>query len=768
MSLTKVSGEITKIVWKSPDEDNITHILQVKKFDDGNYISVIGKVLKCSEGDKIEAEGILGETKYGKQLKASSIHVELPVTLNGIIKYLSVAADGIGQKTAKLIADTFKGETFNVILKNPEKLLKIKGLSDKKVEALVEALNKDKSYRDISIFLMETCDFSVDRMTSIYEKYKEKTIEIIKNNPYSLILDFERIGFKKADEIALKIGFSKKSPERLKFGILFIVNNDTNTGNCAIREKDLQEEFEDLLGVEYQNIVSQEVLNKLYNEKLIIKKVINKEICIYSKELYEAETIIAESLLEIDSIPPSTLAISDEFMKKSLNNSELSIFKDEPNAKYTEEQKEAILSSVKNKLTIITGGPGTGKTTILRGILSMFDAIMAGTGEMISLKLAAPTGKAAQRMTENTGSGATTIHSLIKLIGGEAEFNLSNKLPADVLIIDEASMIDTLLFAKLVAAIKKDTQLILVGDINQLPSIGPGNILKDLIAINRFNVVRLTKPQRTGVDSQITNNAYSINAGVVPTITNDLAGDFFMFYTQDNEETLETIRELISFKLKDFFEKRGGICVNKNKTDKKEFNIMRDVQILSPMNKGDVGNNVINNEVQNILNQSLKTVKFGSTNFKVGDKVIQTKNNKEKKIWNGDIGYVSRVISREDREQDPSLGKNVLEVWFESYSDEKRIILLTHEDLEELRLAYAISIHKSQGSEYPVVIIPVVTSHFNMLERKLFYTGITRAKQMVVLIGQEKALGIATNNNKSEERLTGLKDLFKYSVIDSI
>lgn len=786
MSNVKIVGEIKKVVWKSPDEGNLTHILQVKRFDNNKTLSVIGKVLSCSIGDKIEAEGIISDTKYGEQLKAQYIHVEMPVTLNGIVKFLHSETDGIGEKLAKTIVDKFGKQTLEIIKKDPEKLKEIKGLSKQKIENLIKVVNKGQMYRDITIFLLEFCEFTPDRITSIIDKYEESAIEIIKENPFRLMKDFERIGFKKADEIAQKLGLPKNSPERIERGIHYILEQETSYGNCAVEESILLKKIEELLNLEINDIVKN-IYNKMIEKKEIYKEIILNKWYIYPKDIFEAEALIAQSLNNLieKKIPASNIA--DDFLFKVISRVENDMCNDKNGSfEFSEEQKHAILQAYKNKITIITGGPGTGKTTILEGLIKL---IQLNEGNLDMLAQAAPTGKAAKRMEEKTKAEAVTIHKLIGIGGIEnmsnlppedtnlllPYYNMENKLNKKFFIIDEASMIDTLLFAKLLAAIKIDAQLVLVGDIDQLPSIGPGTILKDLINTNKITVVRLLETRRQAKGSKIIMNAKEIMQGNMPEITNDLNEDFFIFDSNDNKEIIENIKELTEFKLKDFVKKQYGGIIDSDTKELRDFDPIKDLQILSPMNKGEVGNHEINTLIQNLINKNTRCVKYGSREFREGDKVIQIKNKAKQNIFNGDIGIVSKILNtkeeieklKKDNESNDSnyyKALPVLEVWFEEVGPVK----FTHEELEDLRLAYSISIHKSQGSEFPIVIIPLSLSHFNMLERKLFYTGITRAKKMLILVGQRKALYLATQNNKSEDRITGLKERLSNDLIQNL
>lgn len=777
-NVIKVKGEIIRVIWKSDDQDNLTKILQIKLIVDNSNLCVIGKVFGGEVGDTIEAEGVIEENQYGKQLKAHFIHIELPMTISGIKKYIltSSKGTGLGVKTIEKIVDLFKFDTLNVILDNPEKLKQIKGLNYKKIELARQNLSKDKKYRNIIMFLIDTCNFSSDKIISIYQKYKEFTIDIIKNNPYQLMTDFSRINFKIADAIAMKLGVSKKSPTRILKALLFVIENFIKFGgHCAILQSKLFEDLNILLREENEESIIfkegvicdsiQKIFNEMINENIIYKDLIGKEWYVFPQNLYEAEKSIAICLQNLTQNPPDTFNLSDEVLNKCLTTKN-----NITEIQYTEEQKETIIKALKNKITIITGGPGTGKTTIIDGIIKLNQIIQINTGVNRTIELVAPTGKAANRMSEKTGKAAKTIHRLLGF-GSNGELpsvDENSQLNIDILIVDEASMIDTILFNQLIKSINPNkTQLILVGDINQLPSIGSGNILKDLIASNIVEVAKLTKPQRNKENSGIVMNAHKINNGEFPIEDNK---EFFIFEEDSNEDILIAIKQMAEYRLKDYFIKKGGLTID---GIKREFNPLFDLQILSPMNKGEIGNDILNKELQSIFNKNIKSVKSGKKEFKVGDKVIQTKNNKELQIFNGDIGYVTEI-----NEIDNSIGldKNmlkaqpVIEVWFENKSKNgvKKITPLTHENLEDLKLAYSISIHKSQGSEYPVVIIPITTSHYNMLERKLYYTGITRARQMVVLVGFKRALNIAVKNNKSEHRITGLKDRIKWSDLELI
>lgn len=754
----KTKGEITKIFWVSPDSDNLTHIFQIQ-LSSGKKIGVIGKVLNCHNGDSVEIEGIVSESKYGLQIKATHIKVLMPETNIGITRYLTMIADGVGEVTAKKIVGLFKDQTIKTILETPEKLKGIKGVSAKHINALTEGVKKDKEFRDITIFLMEYCEFSNDRIITIYEKYDLLTEQMIRENPYRLIRDFSRIGFKKADSIAMKLGLSKTSSQRISEGILYCVDQAVNSGSCAVLESKLEIDSFNLMDLQEDDKERyDEFLAKLIEEKLLYKEAQEREFYIFPKILHEAELSITKDLIRLTEVPPDTVSLSDKVINNIIDDKSQGVI-------YTDEQKTAILGALKNKITIITGGPGTGKTTIISGIVKTNKLLDLTTGNRMVV-LAAPTGKASKRMTEKTGTPAQTIHRLIELY--DFNFpplrNIDNPISADVVIIDESSMIDTVLFSKLINSVKSSSQLILVGDINQLPSIGSGNILKDLIKSGNVEVVKLTKPQRQAENSNIIKNAHLINKGEEPIFDSDAkTGDFFLIETNSDDEIAYNIRTLVESRLVNYFAKQ--------ETDN-ELNNFKDIQVLSPMNKGDIGNDEINKILQDVLNPSLVSIKKGFKLFKEGDKIIQTKNNKEKSLFNGDMGVIQK-ITQNNLQGEPNSFNTTIEVWFEEEEEPdspgvKKITKLNHDDLDDIKLAYSISIHKSQGSEYPIVIIPVTKTQSVMLERKLFYTGITRASKMVILIGEREALSKAIRNNKSDDRITGLLTKLNISEISSI
>lgn len=673
----------------------------VFKLEDGT--SVVGNLPKLNEGDRVELTGEwVKHPRYGKQFKIETANIAHPTTESGIIKYLgSGMIHGIGPVTAKRIVSYFGEATLDIFDKNISRLIEVEGIGTKKLDAIKEGWEAQKGVKNVMLFL-QSHGISSTYSMKIYKAYGDAAPELIEKNPYRLISDIWGIGFKIADEIGKNFGFTGDDPSRIKAGIVHMLQQANRDGHVFLPKEELIKEASYMLqtDVGYSDVVFEELEE-------------NGEIYIHSGNVYINEYYQAER--EIENSINSLLQIKAE--KSPKLDKVFSSFKE----KYSSEQINAIKSSYSEKMLIITGGPGTGKTTTLKGIIQLFLTFDK------KIMLAAPTGRAAKRMAEVIGLEAKTIHRLLEFNPQDGSFNYNedNPLETDLLIIDEVSMIDTLLMYSLMVAISSNTTLIFVGDIDQLPSVGAGNVLRDLIASDKIPLVELNTIFRQAKDSDIITNAHRINKGEMPAL-NFLQDTDFVFL---DESVNGNIPEKILNLCMDELPRKYG------------FNPVEDIQILSPIYKGEVGVTALNKLFQNELNKSAKVFAQGDKIFKANDKVMQLKNNYDKNVFNGDIGFVVGT-NNEDK---------VLFVSFEG-----KMVDYKFEELDEITLAYAVTVHKSQGSEFPCIILPLTTSHYMMLQRNLLYTAITRATKLLILIGTKRALAMGVNNNKVRNRFTSL------------
>ncbi|MBN1300097.1 MAG: ATP-dependent RecD-like DNA helicase [Melioribacteraceae bacterium] len=680
------------------NEDNGYSVLRLE-----NKSTVTGNLPKFNEGDKVEFTGTWVEhPKYGRQFKAESFTVAYPTTKAGIINFLgSGLIKGIGKSTAEKIVRKFGEDTLDIIENSIGRLLEVDGIGLKKLKVIEKGWKEQQGIKNVMIFL-QGHGISTAYSLKIYKTYGDNAPEIISENPYRLINDVWGIGFKVADNIAKKLGFSDHHPERIKSGVVFALNEIAKNGHVYSPEVDLINYCSDLL--KFELAYSDPIVQELEDRGVIIKH----HDCVYLSDLFYAERGIEESVENLLAVPKE-LTRQDE---KSL-----SLIR----SVYSEEQLSAIKSSLVNNILIITGGPGTGKTTTLKGIIDIYKR------REKQIILCAPTGRAAKRMTEVIGLEAKTIHRLLEYNPSDNSFgyNKFNKLECDLLIVDELSMIDTYLMYHLITSISELTTVVFVGDVDQLPSVGPGNILKDLIDSGKIPSIVLTRIFRQAEESDIVLNAHRINRGEMPSLENSRNTDFAFLGETNNSLIPEKILHLC----REEIPKRLG------------FDPVQDIQIISPMYKGEVGVNYLNKLFQENLNTSQVLYSYNERKFKNGDKVMQLRNNYDKGVYNGDIGF---IISFDD-------DAKIMNISFDD-----RIVQYGIDELDELTLAYAVTVHKSQGSEYPVVIMPVTTSHYIMLQRNLLYTAITRASKLIILIGSKKAIGMAVSNNKVVNRFTSL------------
>lgn len=724
--MEKLEGMISEIVFKNEDNGyTIAHLV-----NENDEIVVVGCMPTLAMGESIEVEGKWVNHKiYGTQFEVNSFMPVTPSSLEGIYVYLSSGMiHGIGEKMAKRIIDKFGVDTLDVIQNYPEKLQEVEGIGSKKVKQIVKSYEEDRELRNI---IIELSPFGItpNYCLKIYKKYKSSAIEIINKNPYQLAEDIRGIGFKVADSIANKIGIDKNSKDRVCQGILYTLNKSLSNGHTYLPEHILIQDSEKLLELN-GDIVKECVMMLVYNQKIHIEKV-NSENLIYLMPYYLSENGVCSQIVKLSQYEFEDLNIDIE--------NEIKILEDDKKIKLAEKQVLAVKESVNSGVLIITGGPGTGKTTTINAIIDIFE----NNGK--SVTLAAPTGRAAKRMSETSNKEAKTIHRLLEM-GFSTDDDLTffkdeeDPINSDVIIVDEVSMVDIILMYNLLRAIKLGTRVILVGDSDQLPSVGAGNVLKDMIDSNIINVVKLNEIFRQAQESMIIVNAHKINNGE-PLHLNTKGKDFFFIKKSTNEEILNEIIGLVNERLPKFYN-----------VDK-----LKDIQVLSSMRKGELGVTNLNIELQKYLNKKEKfkvEESFSKRLFRVGDKVMQVKNNYTKKwetedqkesgegIYNGDIGYVYHI----DKD------KKTIYVLF----DQTKIVSYLYDELDEIDHSFCTTIHKSQGSEFPVVVIPITWAPPMLLSRNLLYTAVTRAKKLVVLVGDVKYLEYMIKNNRVNQRYSNL------------
>ena len=732
MELETINGHVEKIIFRNQENAYTVASLSV----DGDEVMCTGYFADLVEGDKLIAEGNFVEHKqYGIQFVVTAYEIEEPETSVAMEKYLgSGIIKGVGPALASKIVKKFGDDTFNIIDREPERLAEIKGITEKKASEIATQFEEKKEFRNAMLFLNQY-GVSNSLAMKIYKEYGIKVMKIVRENPYRLAEDIVGVGFKTADEIALKMGFSPESSMRMKAGILFVLSLAASNGHTYLPFEILFEESKRLLGIsedEFENDIYE-----LKCDKKIFLKEINNERRVYNNNLYYMELTVARKLLDLNTKSNNDFKVMEakvkEVEKKIGINLEVL-------------QRKAVYEAVESGLVIITGGPGTGKTTTIKAIIKLFEM------QNMEILLAAPTGRAAKRMTETTGMEAQTIHRLLELNGnpeegGSMRFerNEDKPLEADVIIIDEMSMVDIYLMYSLLKAITVGTRLILVGDVDQLPSVGPGKVLKDIITSKKFDVVMLNEIFRQAAESDIITNAHKINAGKSIKLDND-SKDFFMIKMNSALQIQRALVSLIDEKLPKY-------------VDSTKY----DIQVLTPSRKGELGVENLNKILQMYINppdKNKKEKQWGEMLFRVNDKVMQIKNDYQLEwkivtktgltmktgtgIFNGDCGVI--------REINNYAGTVTVEF------DEGKMVEYSNSTLDELDLAYAITIHKSQGSEYPAVIIPLLNAPRPLLNRNLLYTAVTRARKCVAIVGSEGSVNQMIQNESEMRRNTGLVD----------
>ncbi|MCD8325175.1 MAG: ATP-dependent RecD-like DNA helicase [Lachnospiraceae bacterium] len=679
---------------------------RAKGFQD--LVTVVGNMPDVHVGSVLTMEGQWRiDGKYGRQFSAEKWEETLPATTYGIEKYLgSGLIKGVGPKFAKRIVQKFGKDTLEIIETDPDSLIQVEGIGQKRVERIKKGWQEQKEIKNIMLFL-QSHDVSTAHAARIYKTYGNDSIRIVEENPYRLADDIWGIGFKTADQIAEKLGIEKDRFIRLRSGILYTLNKLSESGHCYAVRDQLIDTAVKLLEVEAPE------LEITLDEMLRVSDVIKDEEAIYLPPFYFSETGCAKRLLKLLSSERNTRLDVDQVMARVEKNSKIT---------YDEVQLLAIRQAVSSKVMALTGGPGTGKTTTTLGIISAYR--MAGC----KILLAAPTGRAAKRMPEATGMEAKTIHRLLEYQPADGyQRNEENPLPADVLILDECSMIDIMLMYNLLKALPDSMTLILVGDTDQLPSVGGGNVLKDIIASGVVPVVRLTRIFRQAQGSRIIMNAHRINHGEMPDLRGGRDSDFFFAAQETNEAAADLVVKYCTQNLPRYY----------------HADAFRDIQVLTPMQRGVCGAANLNQLLQEAMNPTDIFLKRGGTQYRLHDKVMQIKNDYNKEVFNGDIGIVARVDTED--------GELIVDY-------DGREVTYDVTELDELVLAYATTIHKAQGSEYPIVVMPFTMSHYVMLQRNLLYTGVTRAKKVLVLIGEKKAISCAVRNETMTSRNTKLAE----------
>lgn len=727
-----LNGFVESIVFRSDDTGYVVCKIRSEK----NLISAVGTVPFIKEGQNVKLKGYWTVHKqFGNQFNIQEYEEVLPNSLDGIEKYLSAGViHGIGPVTAKKIIAKFGEQTLDIMENHIERLMEIEGIGEKKFQIIYKSYIEQQGLKDVILYFHKH-GVTNNQCMKIYKKFGANAKQIVSANPYILCDEISGIGFKTADRIAMSIGIENNSDFRIQSGIKYTMNQFCAVGSTYMPKADIIKECEKNL------LVSKELIEKnLYDmaatQKIVLEKV-NGEEAGFLLQYYYCELGVTSKIITLGLQDIQTINTDVDF--------EIDVFEKEQKINFADSQREAIRGAFNNGIEIITGGPGTGKTTIIKAIIHIYE------NNGMKVILGAPTGRAAKRMTESTGREAKTIHRLLEMGVSEDEGNESvfakgesSPLDCDVIIIDEASMIDIMLMHSLLKAINLGTRLIIVGDVDQLPSVGPGNVLRDLIESEYIKVVRLKEIFRQGTESLIVVNAHRINEGQMP-LLNQKDKDFFFINGENQEKIVDTIKDLINRRLPTF----------NNTWDK-----LRDMQVLTPMRKGILGVNNLNLSLQEMFNPKSKDKKekeLKDITFREGDKVMQTKNNYTLKwfrvsgsgenegigVFNGDLGFIESI----DEE------RKCMTIIF----DDERKVVYDYNFLDELDLAYATTIHKSQGSEFKVVIIPVFMGSPFLMNRNLLYTGITRAKQLVVVVGFQKALMYMINNTNSMERHSALK-----------
>ncbi len=704
--LQVLEGVLDRLVFSGDSSDFIVARLLVRGRREP--VTIVGSLPRPHPGESLVLQGRWEfDRKFGEQFRFQSAQATAPSTVRGIEKYLSsTLIKGIGPEMARRITASFGERTLEVIEEQPEELLKVSGIGRMRAEKISEAFREQRSIRDVMLFL-QTHGVSTTYAFKIFKKYGNKAVRMVSDNPYCLATDIRGIGFRSADRIAGSLGIDMRSPLRAQAGILHLLDVMQSEGHVYYPRSPLLEKARELLGIDVHT------LSRALEELIASRAVVIEDDRVYPAGMAAVENSVAKRMRDLVAaprfLPPIKIDAAIDWIEKRTG------------IVLSAAQRSAVAAGVEHKVLIITGGPGTGKTTLLRCFIEILEA------KKLRVLLAAPTGRAAKRLAEATGREARTLHRLLEYSPSQGGFQRgpSRPLEAEFVVVDEVSMVDISLMHYLLAAIQDQTTLLLVGDADQLPSVGPGNVLGDLIDSGKLPVIRLQTVFRQAQSSLIVTNAHLVNQGEMPHTQADVSapGDFYLIEKEDPEECLRLIKEMVSRRIPDRF----------------GFDPVADIQILSPMHKGIIGTENLNRELREILNPEGRPIR--GDRFRVGDRVMQVRNNYDKEVFNGDVG---RILSYDLESEEAA-------VEFDG-----RAVPYHVSEMDEIVLAYAVTVHKAQGSEYPAVIVPMSTQHFVLLRRNLLYTAMTRGRRLVVLLGSPRALRIAVENTIVEPRYTAL------------
>lgn len=745
MTANTLRGTIERITYHN--EENGYSVVQLLPEGQTTTVTVVGNMLGLNVGESVALTGAwVAHSQYGRQFKAETVQTVLPATVAGIERYLgSGLIKGIGPVTAKRIVRKFGPETLTVIESEPQRLLDVLGVGRKRVDMIARAWAEQQKIKEVMLFL-QSHNVSTGLAVRIYKRYGDDAVEVVKNDPYRLARDVYGIGFLTADKIARELGIAQDAPERVAAGVAYALSQAADEGNTYLPEKELTRRAAELLSVD-QKKAGEGIRTLLEEEQVWVEgetpawadnravrtpvTALAEERPVYLLPFYYGEIGVTGRLRRLAEAPADRLAAFQSFNWPAAF---ALLAADAPNRQtLTPKQMEAVQAALTRRVAVLTGGPGTGKTTSVRSIIRLAEA--AG----VRVALASPTGRAAKRLAETTGRTAKTIHRLLEFKPAEGtsfQRNEENPLEADLVIVDEASMLDLLLTNNLLKAIAPGAHLLFVGDIDQLPSVGAGNVLRDIIAaiedkdgLPNAQVVRLDTIFRQAEGSYIISNAHRINKGEMPVLDNKGSRDFFIFKEEDPEKAAALVVELVQERIP------------------RKFGFTPDqIQVLSPMHRGAVGVGSLNAALQAALNPprpgAFERV-IGGRAYRTGDRVMQIRNNYDKEVFNGDMGQIAEI----------DLEEQVVSVRMD-----ERTVRYDFLELDELIHAYAVSVHKSQGSEFPAVVIPLLPTHYMMLQRNLLYTGVTRAQKLVVLVGTPRAVAIAVHNDRAHERFSGLAE----------